>query len=296
MDIGIIFPQTEIETGREAIAQFAKTAETLGFSHIFMADHVLGANPDVHEHVRNHYYTHDSIINEVFVTLGFISAITERIGLMTGILILPQRATALVAKQAAEIAILSCNRFRLGIGVGWNHVEFEALGMDFQNRGPFVTEQIQLMKELWSKDIVDFHGKWHDVSDAGLNPRPSEMIPLWLGAGSSFFPKPPNVVLQRVAEHADGWCPNFEPDDRGREIVAKVNGMMEENGRDPRTLLLEGRIRTSGKTPDEIKSEIEQWRELGASHIGIENRRAGIKGIQSHLKAMNDFVTQVGFS
>ena len=296
MDIGIIFPQTEIETGKAAIVQFAQAAEDLGFSHIFMADHVLGADPEVHEHVRNHYYTHDSIINEVFVTLGFISAITERIGLMTGILILPQRSAALVAKQAAEIAILSSNRFRLGIGVGWNHVEFEALGMDYQNRGPFVTEQIQLIKELLCKDIVDFHGKWHDVSQAGLNPRPNKTIPLWLGAGSSFFPKPPNVVLQRVAEYADGWCPNFEPDDQGREIVTKVNGIMEENGRDPKTLLLEGRIRTSGKTPDDIKREIEQWRELGASHIGIENRRGGIKGIQSHLEAMNDFVTQVGFN
>ena len=296
MDIGIIFPQTEIETGKDAIIKFAKTAENLGFSHIFMADHVLGANPAVHEHVRDHYYTHDSIINEVFVTLGFISAITEKIGLMTGILILPQRSAALVAKQSAEIAVLSNDRFRLGIGVGWNHVEFEALGMDFENRGPFVTEQIQLIRELWSKDIVDFHGQWHDVSQAGLNPRPNRKLPLWLGAGSSFFPKPPKVVLQRVAEYADGWCPNFEPDDQGREIVDTVTRMMEANHRDPSTLLLEGRIRTSGKTPDEIKKEIEQWRELGASHIGIENRRAGIKGIQSHLEAMNDFVTQVGFS
>ena len=152
MDIGIIFPQTEIETGKDAIIKFAKTAENLGFSHIFMADHVLGANPAVHEHVRDHYYTHDSIINEVFVTLGFISAITEKIGLMTGILILPQRSAALVAKQSAEIAVLSNDRFRLGIGVGWNHVEFEALGMDFENRGPFVTEQIQLIRELWSKE------------------------------------------------------------------------------------------------------------------------------------------------
>ena len=294
MEIGIIFPQTELNAGRQDILQFSQRAEQLGFSHIFVADHVLGADPEVHEHVRGHNYTHKSIINEVFTTLGFMSAITDRIKLMTGILILPQRSTALVAKQAAEVAILSNSRLRLGIGVGWNHVEFEALGMDFSKRGAVTTEQIQVLRKLWTSKSVNYHGDWHHITDAGINPLPQAPIPIWLGAGSSLREGIPKVVLERVAKYADGWCPSFGPGQEGQVMIDKVNNIMLNNSRDPASLLLEGRIRTAGKSDDSIKVELEKWRELGATHIGIENRGAGLQGVESHVDAMEHFVNKIG--
>ena len=170
MQIGAIFPQTEIGSDPGAIREYAQAAEELGYSHLFIADHVLGASADHHDHVAGGYYTHRSVIHESFTLMGYLAAITRRIGLTTGILILPQRATALVAKQAAEVDVLSGGRLRLGIGVGWNHVEYQALNRNFRDRGRRSEEQIALLRELWTKEVVDFHGRWHRVDNAGLIP------------------------------------------------------------------------------------------------------------------------------
>ena len=163
MQIGAIFPQTEIGPDPAAIRDYVEAVEGMEFDYLFIADHVLGADPDHHEHVRGSYYTHHSVIHESLTTLAFIAALTTRIRLITGILILPQRQTALVAKQAAEIDVLSGGRLTLGIGVGWNHVEFEALGEDFSNRGIRSEEQIDLMRALWTQEVVDFDGRWHTI-------------------------------------------------------------------------------------------------------------------------------------
>ena len=185
MQIGAIFPQTEIGSDPGAIKEYAQAAEGLGYSHLFIADHVLGADDKHHEHVVGSPYTHESIMHEPFALMGYLAAITKTMGLSTGILILPQRQTALVAKQAAEVDILSGGRLRLGIGVGWNHVEYEALNQDFRNRGRRSEEQIALLRALWTKDVVNFEGKWHRVSHAGLNPLPIQKpIPTCLGARS----------------------------------------------------------------------------------------------------------------
>ncbi len=290
MQIGAIFPQTEIGSDPGAIREYAQAAEQLGYSHLFIADHVLGASADYHAHVADGYYTNRSIIHESFTTMGYIAGITERIGLTTGILILPQRATALVAKQAAAVDVLSNGRLRLGIGVGWNHVEYEALNRNFRDRGRRSEEQIALMRALWTQEVVDFHGRWHRVDNAGINPLPVQRpIPVWLGAGSSASPLPPEPVLHRIATISDGWFPNFEPQQPGREAIAKLREYVRASGRDESEVGIEGRIRIDNKQPEDWVDEAKGWQELGAAGITVEARRGGLSGVEQHIDAIVRF-------
>ena len=290
MEVGVIFPQTEIEPDPLAIKDFAQAAEDMGYAYIFIADHVLGADSAHHDFPALRTYNHKSVVHETMTLMGYLSAITEQVGLATGILILPQRQTVLVAKQAAEVDVLSGGRLRLGIGVGWNSVEFEALGEDFHNRGARSAEQIEVMRALWTQEVVDYHGKWHNISHAGLNPLPVQRpIPVFLGAGSSATPTIAEPVLKRVARIADGWCPNFGPDERGRAYVEKVHGYMLEMGRDSDKLQLDGRLRTSGKQPEDWIDEAKAWEELGACYLSIENRQGGLKTAGEHIEAMRRF-------
>ena len=290
MEVGVIFPQTEIEPDPLAIKDFAQAAEDMGYAYIFIADHVLGADPAHHDFPALRTYNHKSVVHETMTLMGYLSAITEQVGLATGILILPQRQTVLVAKQAAEVDVLSGGRLRLGIGVGWNSVEFEALGEDFHNRGTRSAEQIEVMRALWTQEVVDYHGKWHNISHAGLNPLPVQRpIPVFLGAGSSATPTIAEPVLKRVARIADGWCPNFGPDERGRAYVEKVHGYLLEMGRDSDKLQLDGRLRTSGKQPEDWIDEAKAWEELGARYLSIENRQGGLKTAGEHIEAMRRF-------
>lgn len=290
MQIGAIFPQTEIGADPGAIREYAQAAEELGYSHLFIADHVLGASSDHHEHVAGGYYTHRAVIHEAFTTLGFLAAITDRIGLTTGILILPQRATALVAKQAAAVDVLSNGRLRLGIGVGWNHVEYEALNRNFRDRGRRSEEQIALMRELWTKEVVDFHGRWHRIDNAGINPLPVQRpIPVWLGAGSSASPLPPEPVLRRIATISDGWFPNFDPHQPGREAIDKLRELVRASGRDESAVGIEGRIRMEEKQPEEWVDEVRGWQELGAVSVTVEARRSGLSGVEQHIDAIVRF-------
>jgi probable F420-dependent oxidoreductase len=262
----------------------------LGYDHIFIADHVLGADPSFHQHPSLGTYNHKSVVHESFILMGFLSAITKRVGLTTGILILPQRQTALVAKQAAEIDVLSGGRLRLGIGVGWNAVEFEALGEEFRNRGRRSAEQIEVMRALWTQEVVDYHGRWHDITHAGINPLPVQRpIPVWIGGGSSGDPKLSEVVLRRIAAIADGWCPNITTDDAGKATIEKVHGFAREAGRDPSTLGLDGRIRVSGLQPEEWLDEVKAWEGMGATHLSIETRRGGMTTAGEHIEAIRRF-------
>jgi len=290
MEVGVIFPQTEIEADPGAVRDFAQAAEDLGYDHIFIADHVLGADPAYHQHPSLGTYSHKSVVHESLTLMGFLSAITKKVGLVTGILILPQRQTALVAKQAAEIDVLSGGRLRLGIGVGWNHVEFEALRENFHNRGRRSAEQIEVLRALWTQEVVDFHGRWHNITHAGLNPLPVQRpIPVWLGGGSSADPVLADVVLRRIAGLADGWCPNLSPDEAGRATVAKVRGYVAEAGRDPSALGLDGRLRTAGKQPEEWLDEVRGWEEMGATHLSVETRRGGLTSAEEHIEAIRRF-------
>ncbi len=290
MQIGAIFPQTEIGPDPAAIRDYIQAVEELQFNYLFIADHVLGAGPAHHPHVRDHYYTHHSVIHEALTTLAFIAAITSRIRLITGILILPQRQTVLVAKQAAEIDVLSGGRLTLGIGVGWNHVEFEALGEDFTNRGIRSEEQIHLLRALWTQEIVNFTGRRHTVRAAGINPLPVQRpIPVWFGAGGTAGPVPRDLVLRRIARLGNGWFPSFGPDDTARVVLDKMQTYISEAGRHPSDVGLAGRIRMPGKSPDQWVAEAEGWQSLGATHIMAEARRGPLSSVDQHIAAMRRF-------
>jgi len=262
VQIGAIFPQTEIGADPGEGREFAQAVEGLGYAYIFIADHVLGADPAHHQHPSYEMYNHRKVVHESLTLMGYLAAITKKVGLMTGILILPQRQTVLVAKQAAEVDVLSQGRLRLGIGVGWNQVEFEALGQDFHNRGRRSEEQIEVMRALWSQEVVDFHGRWHHITHAGLNPLPVQRpIPVWLGAGSGASPVPPDAVLRRVGRLADGWCPSFLPDDEGRRAVETVRSYASEAGRDPAT------VSVSVFAPPPKDTVIQRFRETTADRV-----------------------------
>ena len=296
MEIGVIFPQTEIEPDRHAIRDFAQAAQDLGYEYLFIADHVLGADAGQYDHPLFGMYNHESVVHESLTTMGYLAAVAPGLGLASGILILPQRATALVAKQAAEIDILCGGRLRLGIGVGWNFVEYEALDRNFHDRGARSAEQIEVMRLLWTNPSVDFHGRWHNITHAGINPLPVQRpIPVWLGVGSPAAPIPPDIALRRVARIADGWCPNFAPDADGRALQDKVHGYMAQYGRRPSQLGLDGRLKTAGASPEDWIAETAAWREMGATHLSIENRRAGLKTAGEHIEMMRRFREAVEF-
>ena len=289
MQFGVVFPQTEIGADPGAVREYVQAAEGMGYSYIFIADHVLGADPAHHEHVVGSYYTHHSVIHETFTTLGFISAITKNVDLITGILILPQRQTALVAKQAAEIDLLSGGRLKLGIGVGWNHVEYEALGEDFHTRGRRCEEQMEVLRALWTQEVVNYEGRWHRITDAGINPLPVQRpIPIWLGAGGSASPIPVERVLRRIGRMSDGWFPSFPPSDEGREAVARVRQYAVDAGRDPKEVGMIGRLRLPGKQPEDWLEEVEGWREMEATHVSVEARRGVLGGVEQHIAAIEE--------
>ena len=290
MKVGVIFPQTECGSDVGAIAEFVRAVETMGFDHLFVADHVLGADPRVHSHPSLANYSHESVVHESLTLMAYFAAITRRITLATGILILPQRQTVLVAKQAAEIDVLSGGRLRLGIGVGWNAVEFEALNESFENRGRRSAEQVAVMRALWTQQVVDFRGEFHRIDHAGLNPMPIQRpIPVWFGVGSRDHAVPPEAALRRIARLADGWSPNFTPDGSGRALVARVHGYAREAGRDPERLLLEGRIRLTGQSPDGWKNQVDAWKAIGATSVIAEPRGAGLKFPEGHLDVLRRF-------
>jgi len=290
MQAGVIFPQTECGTDVAAIGAFVQAVEAMGFDHLFVADHVLGADPAFHSHPSLATYSHRAVVHETFTLLAYLAAITHRLTLATGILILPQRQTALVAKQAAQIDVLSGGRLRLGIGVGWNAVEFEALNETFANRGRRSAEQIAVLRALWTQPVVDFRGEFHRISHAGLNPMPIQRpIPIWFGVGSREQPVPPDAALRRIGRLADGWSPNFAPDVQGQALVARVHAYAREAGRDPAGLPLEGRIRLAGQTPDGWTKQIEAWKALGATSVIAEPRNAGLRFPDGHLDALRRF-------
>jgi probable F420-dependent oxidoreductase len=290
MKLGVIFPQTECGTDVKAIGEFARAVEALGFDHLFVADHVLGADPAFHSHPSLATYSHRAVVHEALTLMAYLAALTTRITLATGILILPQRQTALVAKQAAEIDVLSGGRLRLGVGVGWNAVEFEALNEPFENRGRRAAEQVAVLRELWTRPVVDFRGEFHRISHAGLNPMPIQRpIPIWFGVGSREQPMPPEAALRRIARLADGWSPNFAPDAPGAVLVSRVHRYAQEAGRDPSRIPLEGRIRLAGQDADGWVMQVEAWKALGATSFIAEPRNAGLGFPDGHLEALRRF-------
>ena len=280
MRIGVVFPQTEIGVDPGVVRDFAIAAEELGYKHILAYDHVLGANPASRLGWRPPY-THKSPFHEPFVLFGYLAALTKAIELVTGIIVLPQRQTALVAKQAAALDVLSGGRLRLGIGIGWNAVEYEALGANFKDRGARSEEQVQLMRRLWTEELVTFEGRWHKITDAGLNPLPVQRpIPVWFGGTD-------DRALRRLARLGDGWFPLLAPDEKCRAAIERVAAYAREAGRDPREIGIEGRI-TYGQDPDSWLATVESWQKLGATHLSINTMNSGL-ATAAHIDAIRRF-------
>ena len=278
MQIGVTVPITEIGADFGGLQDYIQAAEDLGYAHVRILDHVLGADPKFHPEVPEFPYTHQSYIHEPFTLMAYLAAITKKVQLVTGVLILPQRQTVLVAKQGAEVDVLSGGRLRLGIGIGWNPVEYQALGENFHHRGMRSEEQIALLRMLWTQDVVDFTGRWHRVAHAGLNPLPVQRpIPVWFGAGRGSNPIPPEPVLRRIGRLADGWFPSFPPGAAGQGAIKRVQDYALEAGRDPASIGIEGRIDIGPDTgPEDWVTEVKAWEELGASHLGV-----GVRGTQA---------------
>lgn len=285
MQIGVVFPQSEIGDDPSVIKDFAQAAESLGYSHLLAYDHVLGAHPDREPRLTGPY-THETSFHEPFVLFGYLASVTKTLGLVTGIIILPQRQTALVAKQAAEVDILSGGRLRLGVGTGWNYVEYDALNEDFHNRGKRQEEQVELLRKLWSESLIDFTGKWHRVDRASLKPLPGRRIPIWFGGSDE-------RVMQRAARLGDGMIPQFAPNDAGKAALARLDQYLAENGRDRSTFGIEAQVSLSAGE-DKWAAHAQSWRELGANYICVRTMNAGLQRPQDHIDAIRRYKAEVG--
>ncbi len=281
MQVGVVFPQTEIGADVGGVRAFAEAAQGLGYEHLVAADHVLGADPAAYPG-WDRPYTHESMIHEPFALFAFIAGVAPRLGLAPCVIILPQRQAALVAKQAAEIDVLTNGRFRLGVGIGWNPVEFEGLGMNFNDRARRFEEQIDLMRRLWAEPVISFQGAYHTVTSAGINPLPVQRpIPIWVGASAE-------AAVKRACRIADGYMP-LRPLEGGWEAtIEKVRGWLREAGRDPATFGIEGRLNAGTGTPDEWRKTVEEWRGLGATYFSVSTSGGGLVGPDAHVKRLRE--------
>jgi len=288
MRIGVVFPQTEIGEDVGAVRAYGERVEALGYTHVLAYDHVVGADPVVHEGWRGPYNL-DSTFHEPFVVFGFLAAITS-LELVTGIIILPQRQTVLAAKQAAEVDLLTGGRFRFGIGLGWNPVEYEALGTDFSTRGRRLDEQVALMRRLWTERSVTFDGTWDRITGAGLAPLPVQRpIPLWFGAASP-------AAYRRTGRLADGWFPQVPPNHHLDEARAIVDAAAVDAGRDPSTIGMEGRVSWGAGGVDQLVDHAGRWEKAGATHLSINTMNAGLGAVDAHLDVLATAAKALGLS
>ncbi len=282
MRIGAVFPQLEIGNDPAQIKEYAQAAEAMGYAHLVAYDHVVGAHPERPGGWRGPY-THRDAFHEPFVLFGFLGAVTSRIEFVPGVIILPQRQTVLVAKQAAELDVLSGGRLRLGVGLGWNAVEYEALNENFRNRGRRIEEQIAVLRLLWTNEVVDYKGQWHRIDRAGLKPLPVQRpIPIWMGG----FADP---ALRRIARLADGWIALVPPRERSREVIERFRTYVREAGREPASVGLETRISASIGTPDVWAQALAFFSAAGANYIEFNTMGAGYKTVDQHVQALRTF-------
>ena len=279
MRVGVVFPQTELGGDVAAVRTYGQGVEGLGFSHLLAYDHVLGADPAVHAPWHGPYDL-ATTFHEPFVMFGYLAGVTTAIELVTGIIILPQRQTALVAKQAAEVDLLAGGRFRLGVGLGWNAVEYEALGQRFDQRGRRLSEQVGLLRRLWTEASVTHAGEFDTITGAGLAPPPVQRpIPVWIGGAS-------DAAYRRIGRMADGWFPQVRPGDDLDRAVGLITEAAEQAGRDPGKLGMEGRVRWDPADPARFARQLDKWRQAGATHVSIDTMAVGLDGVDDHLSSL----------
>ncbi len=289
MKTGVVFPQTEFGNDPEAVKTYAQTAESLGYTHILAYDHVLGANPDRPGGWKGPY-TYQTPFHEPFVLFSFMAAVTTNIEFTTGVIILPQRETALVAKQAATLDVLSNGRFRLGVGIGWNEVEYVALNQLFQTRGRRIEEQVTLLRQLWTQPLVTFNGRWHHIPDAGLNPLPLQQpIPIWFGGHAE-------AVLHRVAQMGDGWMPNYRSAADAQPSLDKIATWAAQYGRSPHQIGIEARLPFADGNPDRWHDTINGWQAAGATHLTLNTMGIGLKTADAHIQALRTFAESINLT
>jgi len=289
MKIGVVFPQVEFKPDPLAIRDYAQAVEGLGFTHIHAYDHILGANPERPGGWTGIYSCKDPFF-EPFSLFSYLAGLTHKIEFATGILILPQRQTALVAKQAATLDVLCNGRLRLGVGIGWNEIEYIALGENFHNRGKRMEEQVALLRLLWTQPLVKFEGRWHNVPDAGINPLPVQRpIPIWFGGTD-------DRVLRRMALLGDGWMLSSRAIEQIHPLLEKLTQYLIEAGRDKVSFGIEPRLNLSQTGPDGWNEFIQTWGNLGATHLTINTMSCGYKTTSAHIEALKRFAGLIGLS
>jgi probable F420-dependent oxidoreductase len=285
VQIGAVFPQTRFDGDPAAVRDFAQAAEELGYSHMLVYDHVLGAEHEKRDPELWGPYTDLDPFHEPFVLLGYIAGITTRIELGTGVLILPQRQTALVAKQAAEIDLLSGGRLRLGVGLGWNYVEYQSLNEDFSNRGARCTEQVDLLRRLWAEPLLDYRGDWHRIDRASILPRPSRQIPIWFGG----FKEP---ALRRAARIGDGFIFSGRRE-RLIDAAERLRGHLVDAGRESDPFGFEAFVEY-GRGPEYWQDDIDAYERAGFTHVAMRSINAGLPGPQDHIDALAEYAAAIG--
>jgi len=287
MKIGVVFPQIEFAPDLLAVRDYAQAVEGLGFTHMHAYDHILGVNPE-RPGGWTGPYTYKNPFFEPFILFSYLAGLTRKIEFVTGILILPQRQTALVAKQAATLDVLSNGRLRLGVGNGWNEVEYTSLGENFHNRGKRMEEQVALLRMLWTQPLVKFEGRWHNIPDAGINPLPVQRpIPIWFGGSD-------DKVLRRMARLGDGWMPNYRTIEQARPPLDKLKHYLEEAGRDKASFGIEPRLNMSVIGQAEWINFIHSWEGLGATHLTINTMGCGYETTSAHIEALKHLADMAG--
>ena len=287
MRIGAVFPQTEIGDDPSVIRDYAQAVEELGYTHILAYDHVLGAGLASRPGWRGPYSS-ETLFHEPLTLFAYLAAITRRVEMVTGVIILPQRQTALVAKQAAEVDVLSGGRMRLGIGVGWNTVEYQALNEDFSTRGARSEEQIAVLRALWTQPTVTFQGRWHHIEDAGIKPLPVQRpIPIWIGGSA-------DTTLKRVGRMGDGWFPQMDPDERAGATIEQLREYTREAGREASAVGIEARLSIGQVPEDQWAPYAAAWQALGATHLGVNTMNAGLTSPQDHIAVLGRVIEKLG--
>jgi probable F420-dependent oxidoreductase len=280
MDIGMIFPQTEVGYDTGAVRAIGQAASDLGYSHLAAYDHVLGGDTAVLGNLGGPY-TIDSPFREPLIMYAFLAGFTK-LAFATSILIGPQRQTALLAKQAAEVDLLCGGRFRLGLGIGWNKLEYDALGMPFEKRGALLEEQVAVLRALWTEKSVTFDGEFHHIDHSGLAPLPAQRpIPIWIGGFA-----PP--ALRRVGRIADGWFPMARPQGGLEEALEIIHAAAAEAGRDLSNFEFEGRLEYSVRDHDKIAEHVRRWREAGATHLSLNTMHSELRDADAHIAALEE--------
>jgi probable F420-dependent oxidoreductase len=293
--VGVVFPQHEIGDDVVAIRDYAQTAESLGFSHLLAFDHVLGAEPRKRDFPMVGPYSHRHAFHEPMCLFSFLSGLTSTLAMATGVLVLPQRQTVLLAKQAAELDLVSDGRFRLGVGVGWNKVEYQGLGVPFADRGRRLDEQVALLRELWTHDVLDTAGDFHVIDGAGLLPRPKRLVPIWFGG----FSRP---AYERAARTGDGFLFSrrggrrdgegpTEPVELSIDAAARLRDRVAELGRDVTAFGIEGRMNyTDG--PAAWNADLAAFAAAGFDTVAINVLDGGLAAA-GHIAALSEVAAAI---